>query len=333
MKNTIVITGGAGYIGSAIGLLLSHMGYHIIMLDTLIHHQNILPLTWGTLLVHNYGDPQILDTLFTAHHVLAVIHCAGYSNVEHSLIDPHVFYENNLVNTITLLDRMRAHRIPYIIFTSSSAIYGMPQIIPIMEHHAHNPLNPHATIMHTIEMMLKEYEIAYGIKHVALRIFNAAGAIPEYQLWEQHEPETHYIPLLIQAALTGKPFTHYDATHNTPDGSCIRDYVHILDIADAYARALAHLISGNPSDCFNVGSGNGSSVRELICTIEQIYGVTIPIRNTHAHPNDCPMLVANCSRAHDILGWKPRYSSRESIIRSTYISMMHSKRTAAYAAK
>lgn len=323
MQETIIVTGGAGYIGSHIGFLLAQKGYHVILLDNLIYHQSIAPFTWATVNVNDYGNAAVLDELFTTYRVKAVVHCAAYIEVGRSVADPHDFYENNVGKTIRLLDRMRAHAIPYIIFSSSCAVYGIPQIVPIPESHPHNPINPYGNTKHMIELILKDYDAAYGIKYVSLRYFNAAGAFAEHQLCEQHEPETHLMPLVIRAAVTGKPCTIFGTSHPTPDGTCVRDYVHVIDIADAHIRALNHIVAGHPSEVFNLGTGVGISVREMIQAVEQICGIPIKINNADPRPGDPPILVAQASYARDILQWNPRHSMLELMIRSAYTSLVH----------
>jgi UDP-glucose 4-epimerase len=322
MRETIVVTGGAGYIGSHIGYLLAQKGYHVILLDKLIYHQSTAPFSWATVQVNDYGDAAVLDALFKEHRVKAVVHCAAYIEVGRSVKEPNDFYENNVVKTITLLDRMRAHNVPYMIFSSSCAVYGTPQIVPIPEDHPQNPISPYGNTKHMIELMLKDYDHAYGIKYVALRYFNAAGALAEQHLCEQHDPETHLIPLLIRSALTGKPFSIFGTNHPTPDGTCIRDYVHVIDIADAHIRALNHLMKGNPSDSFNLGTGMGISVREMINAVERLYDLKLKIVNADPRAGDPPILVAQAARAQDILQWEPRNSTLDLMIKSAYASLV-----------
>lgn len=326
MQETVLITGGAGYIGSHIGFLLARKGYRVILLDALHYHHKTPLFPWGKLTIGDYGNREILNTIFTAHRIKAVIHCAGYNEINNSMIDPHTFYENNVVKTITLLDCMRTHNVPCIIFSSNCAVYGNPENTPIAETHLRNPISPYGNTKHMIEMILKDYNTAYGINYVALRIFNAAGAVPEYQLGEPRTPATHLIPLLINAALTGKPFSIFGTSHDTHDGTSVRDYVHVLDIADAQARALNHLLNGNASDCFNIGTGRGTSVRAMINAVEQIYNLKIKIHHAVPHQGDPAILIADASRARDILGWNPRYSALEFIIRSTYTALIRNQR-------
>jgi len=322
MRETIVVTGGAGYIGSHIGYMLAQKGYHVILLDNLIYHQSLAPFTWATVRVNDYGDAAVLDTLFKEHQVKAVVHCAAYIEVRRSVKEPHDFYENNVVKTITLLDRMRAHGVPYIIFSSSCAVYGKPQVVPIAEDHPQNPISPYGNTKHMIELILKDYNAAYGLKYVSLRYFNAAGALVEQHLCEQHDPETHLIPLIIQSAITGKPFTIFGTSHPTPDGTCIRDYIHVIDIADAHIRALNHIMNGRPSDSFNLGTGVGISVREMVNAVEQLYDIKVKITHDAPHQDDLPIIVLDASRARDILGWEARNTTLNLMIKSAYISAL-----------
>lgn len=322
MLETIVVTGGAGYIGSHIGYLLAQQGYHVILLDNLLYKQDTTPLSWATLNINDYGDAKVLNDLFTTHNVKAIMHCAGYIEVGRSVNDPHDFYENNVVKTITLLDRMRAHNVPYMVFSSSCAVYGIPYEVPIPEEHPYNPISPYGKTKRMIEMILEDYDHAYGIKHVSLRYFNAAGALAEKSLGEQHEPETHLIPVLLNAGITGKPFTIFGGNHETPDGSCVRDYLHVLDIADAHLRALQHIMDGNPSDYFNLGTGKGTSVREMIDAVQKVCDLKLNVRTANMRAGDPPMLVANGSKARDILGWEPHNSQLDFILKSALRYML-----------
>lgn len=319
MQQTIIVTGGAGYIGSPISYLLYMHGYHVIILDDFRYHQSKKNLSFATIIEDDYGNPTILDELFTTHSIAGIMHCAGSIEVGKSVTDPHEFYTNNITKTITLLDRMRVHNIRNIIFSSSCAVYGTPSIIPITEDHVRAPISPYGNTKLMIEMILADYDQAYTIPYVALRYFNAAGALPELQLGEQHEPETHLIPLIFRALRTKKPFTIFGNDYQTPDGTCIRDFLHVLDIAHAHLQALNYLHRGHPSMACNLGTGNGYSVQEIINTIEQITQLHVPTRIAEKRAGDPPYLVASAARAHDLLSWKPRYSDIANIIKSAYI--------------
>lgn len=317
MQHTILVTGGAGYIGSHAAWLLAHKGYNVIILDKLIHKQLFNP-TWATFIKADYADSTVLKNIFTTYNIDAVMHFAAFIEVGKSVVDPLSFYHNNVAKTTQLLQTMCDHNIKKLIFSSSCAVYGIPQLLPLTEDHPYQPINPYGKSKYMIELMLNDAHHAYNLSYVSLRYFNAAGAFPEYDLGEQHNPETHIIPLLIRAAQQKKSFSIFGTDYKTPDGTCIRDYIHVRDLADAHCRALEHLNNGNPSDTFNLGSGNGISVKELIYTVERICETPIKTIVQHKRDGDPAILIADSSRAHDILQWKPRYSDIEFIVKTAY---------------
>jgi UDP-glucose 4-epimerase len=322
MKQTILVTGGAGYIGSHTAFLLAQQGYNVIILDTLVHDQ-IFTHTWATFIKGNCGDRALLEKIFTQYSINTVMHFAAYIEVGESVTNPLKYYQNNVTNTLNLLESMLAHNIRNFIFSSSCAVYGIPETNFIAEDHPKNPISPYGITKYIIEKVLEDLHTAHKLEYVSLRYFNAVGALPEYGLYEQHKPETHLIPLLLQAAITQKPFYIFGTDHPTPDGSCIRDFLHVWDIAHAHAKAVTHLKTGKPSDCFNLGTGYGLSVKQMIAHVEQITKTklnTLPVKNRAGDP---PILVANASKAHDILGWRPHYSDITFIIQSAYIASMH----------
>jgi len=317
MHKTILVTGGAGYIGSHISFYLAQQGYKIIILDQLLHKQ-IFNYPWATLIQKDFGNKKNLNTIFSEHNISAVIHCAALANIKQSVEDPHYCYQNNTMKTLSLLESMIAHNIKNFIFSSSCAIYGVPTQIPISENHHKNPINPYGKSKLMVEYMLEDFQNAYGLNFVALRFFNAAGAFPEYNLGEYHKPETHIIPLLLDALYKNKPFSIFGTDYPTPDGTCIRDFLHVWDIASAHAQALEHLNNKQPSDFFNLGTGQGISVLELIRATEHILRKQVKLVFAKPRLGDPPILVANPVKSTSILRWKPHYSSLEYIIKSAH---------------
>lgn len=317
MKQTILVTGGAGYIGSHTALLLAQQQYNVIILDALLHNQTFNH-TWATFIQGNFGDKKILNHIFTHHNIAAVMHFAANIEVSESVKNPLKFYHNNVSNTINMLEAMYMHGCNNFIFSSSCAVYGNPHYIPLTEDHPKNPISPYGRTKLMIEHVLQDCAHAYDIRFVNLRYFNAAGALAEYNLYEHHEPETHVIPLLFRATHTKKPFYVFGIDHETPDGTCVRDYLHVWDIAHAHLKALFHVQQNNPSDAFNLGTGKGISVKTMIAHVEQICKTPITVIHAEKRAGDPPTLVADPSKAHDILGWQPRYSDITFILQSAY---------------
>ncbi len=318
MKSTVLITGGAGYIGSHVSYIMAQKGYNVIILDTLLHGQKWIH-SWATCIVKDFADSATLEAIFSQNNVEAVMHFAAYAQVGESVQDPLLYYENNVSKTITLIQYMLAYNVTKIIFSSSCAVYGTPQRIPITEDHPCNPINPYGATKYMVERVLEDCRKAYNFHYVSLRYFNAAGGVPELELGEQHTPETHLIPLIFNAALSNKPFTLFGVDHATLDGSCIRDFVHVQDIAQAHWLALRHLNNKLPSDVFNLGTGTGFSVKQVLAAAEHICEHAIIKIYAKKREGDPALLVADPSRAHDILGWKPRHSQLEFMLKSAYI--------------
>lgn len=312
---TILVTGGAGYIGSHTAFLLAQKGHKVIVLDALVHHQPS-ELPWATVIHGDCGDTTLLNTIFTENHIDAVMHFAAFIEVGISVKEPLSFYENNVTKTLTLLKTMMAHNVKTFIFSSSCAVYGTPQALPLVETHPKNPISPYGNTKLVIEMALHDLQIAHGLQYVALRYFNAAGALPEHGLGEYHKPETHVLPLLLRAAHEHKPFYIFGTNYPTTDGTCVRDYLHVLDIAQAHIKALEYLDNGNPSESFNLGTGTGFSIKQLIMAVEKITGIAVNVIEATARAGDPAVLVADPSRAHTVLGWKPQYSELEFILQS-----------------
>lgn len=321
MNKTILITGGAGYIGSHIGYLMAQQGHTVIVLDNFAHKQSFNH-AWATVIQGDYGDKNLLNTLFTTHTIDTVIHSAGSIEKEASITDPLLFYDNNVTKTITLLSSMRAHNVHKIIFSSSADIYGTPLCTPINDNHPKNPTTPYARTKLMIETILHDAHNAYGLQFIALRYFNVAGAYPEQKLGETRTPTTNLIPLILNAAYAQKPFYMHSTQYFTPDGSYVREFIHVRDIADAYLKSLHHLHAGCPSDYFNIGTGEGHSIKQIIATTQEITNTKITVIEKPSNPKKtahAPYLIIDPTRAHDILKWIPRYSDLTFIIRSAHV--------------
>lgn len=318
-KKTILVTGGAGYIGSHAAWLLAKKGFHVVVLDDL-SQTSFFSHKWAEFVHGDYGDAVLLERLFTTYQVTAVMHFAAFTVVSESVQHPLNYYQNNVSKTVTLLDAMVKQNVLTLIFSSSCAVYGKPLFVPLTEDHPCLPISPYGTTKYMIELMLKECEAAYGLQYVTLRYFNAAGALAYEGLGEQHAPETHGIPLLLRAAATGKPFYVFGTDYDTKDGSCVRDYVHVRDIADAHYKALLHLIQHkNPSDVFNLGTGVGYSVKELITAVEQVTKKEVVVIPTARRKGDPAVLVADPVKAMTILQWKPVHSELSLLIQSAWL--------------
>jgi UDP-glucose 4-epimerase len=323
MRKAVLITGGAGYIGSHVGLVMAQLGYEVVVLDSFRHKQPF-EHAWATVVRGDYGDAALLKQLFSTYHIHAVVHCASLIEVRESVDSPLLYYHNNVSNTVTLLQVMLEHGVKKLIFSSSCAVYGAPQQIPIPESHPTNPISPYGRTKLMIELIMQDASMAYDLQYVALRYFNAAGAYPEFNLGEMHTPETHLIPIALQAALSGKPFSIFGTRLPTPDGTCIRDFVHVRDIADAHARALAHLDADLPSDIFNLGTAHGYSVKTVLEAVQRLTQKKLMVLEKPSRLGDPAVLVADAARAHDILKWQPQFSQIDFIVRSAQMSWVGS---------
>lgn len=321
MARTLLITGGAGYIGSHTALLMHQSGDHIIVLDQLLHGQTFHH-PWATFIKGDVGDRALLDHIFSTYAIDAVMHFAAFIEVGESVKNPLGFYHNNVSNSVTLLEAMRDHHVQHIVFSSTCAVYGSPHIVPIPENHPLEPASPYGATKKMVEEILADAHRAHGIGYVALRYFNVGGALPEHELHEQHVPETHLIPLLIRAAYSGKPFYIFGTDYDTHDGTCVRDFLHVLDVAHAHKRALDYLMAGGQPAAFNLGTGTGFSVREMVTTVAQLTKHPIYIEETVRRAGDPAVLVADYTLAQTVLGWQPCRSTRESIIESALRSQL-----------
>jgi len=309
----VLVVGGAGYIGSHMVQMLGQKGCSVTTLDDLSggHYDAVL---CGDFVQGNFGNPAVLNTVLSGGFD-AVMHFASFIQVGESVQHPDKYYRNNVTYTLGLVDAMRAHGVNKFIFSSTAATFGEPQYTPIDEQHPQQPINPYGRTKLMVEQALADYERAYGFKTVCLRYFNAAGADPEGQLGEWHDPETHLIPLVLQAASGRRPsISVFGRDYDTPDGTCIRDYIHIQDLCSAHWLALRSLLNGEESQSYNLGNGNGFSVQEVIDTAEQVTGRKIPVVNSPRRDGDPARLVADSRLAREKLGWQPQYADLATII-------------------
>jgi UDP-arabinose 4-epimerase len=314
----VLITGGAGYIGSHTAKILATAGLQPVVVDNLRRgHREAVQ--WGPLVEADLADRGALEQVFRQHSIEAVIHFAAFAYVGESMQAPGLYFRNNVVNTLNLLDVMRDEDVRTIVFSSSCATYGHPQHVPIREDHVQCPLNPYGESKLMVERLLHWYGEIHGFSWVALRYFNAAGADPEGELGENHDPETHLIPLAISAALGLIPCLEiYGTDYDTPDGTAIRDYLHVTDLADAHLAALRYLGSGGASTSFNLGTGSCHSVRDVAAMVERVTGRKVPIRETQRRPGDPSCLIADATKATGVLGWRPGHSSLEQLVRTAW---------------
>lgn len=319
MTEYILVTGGAGYIGSHVNKLLSFKGYKTIVLDNLVNgHEEFVK--WGKFVLGDVGDESLLDLLFKTYRIKAVMHFAAFTNVGESVLNPMKYYLNNVSNTLCLLKKMLENGVKYLVFSSSCAVYGNPTKIPIDEEHPKLPINPYGKTKLMVEEILKDLSSSCDLRYVSLRYFNAAGADPDGELGEWHEPEMRLIPLTLRSALGKiKHLEVFGDDYDTPDGTCIRDYIHVADLAQAHLLALEYLFSGGESDVFNLGIGRGFSVKEVIEAVEEVTGRKVKFIVGSRRPGDPPVLVADASKARKVLGWKPEFEDVREIIRTAYV--------------
>jgi UDP-glucose 4-epimerase len=325
----ILVVGGAGYIGSHMVKALTKAGHDVVTLDNLCtgHRDSV---RYGRLFEADLRDCAVLDGLLATEGFDGVMHFASFIQVGESVTDPAKYYRNNVANTQNLLDSIVRHGMKHFIFSSTAAIFGKPEYIPIDEEHPKRPLNPYGRTKLMVEEMLADYDRAYGLKSVSLRYFNAAGADPHGELGERHEPETHLIPLLLQAACSPRgAITLFGTDYDTPDGTCIRDYIHVSDLCDAHLLALESLLAGQGSAAYNLGNGNGYSVREVIEAAREVTQQPIRIIESVRRPGDPDRLVANSRLARERLGWKPRFADLEQIIAHAWAWEVRSTATVA----
>lgn len=316
-KPTILVTGGAGYIGSHAVLALQQAGYSVVVLDNLVygHRELVEEVLQAELVVGDTTDRPLLDQLFATHNIAAVLHFAAYAYVGESVTDPAKYYRNNVIGTLGLLEAMVAANVKKFVFSSTCATYGVPKTVPIPEDHPQSPINPYGATKLMVERILADFDTAYDFKSVCFRYFNAAGADPEGRLGEDHHPETHLIPLVLQVALGQRDeISVFGTDYPTPDGTCIRDYIHVTDLATAHVLGLEYLLKGGDSQFLNLGNGSGFSVKEVIEAAKTVTGKEIKVLECDRRPGDPPALVGTSEKARSLLGWQPHYSDLSSIL-------------------
>ncbi len=319
-QGTLLITGGAGFIGShTVKHLLAH-SERIVVLDNLVFgHPEALPQDRVTFVQGEMADAALLDRLFTEHSIEAVLHFAAFAFVGESVTDPLKYYRNNLAAPLILLEAMQKHGCKQFIFSSTCATYGNPQFMPMDETHPQEPVNPYGASKQMLERVLRDCGTAWGLRAVFLRYFNASGCDLEGEIGEDHTPETHLIPRILMA-ITGEieAMTVFGTDYPTPDGTCIRDYIHVNDLAAAHALALNYLRAGNETTAVNLGTGNGFSVKQIIDTAEQVTGRKVPVTYGPRRAGDPPELICNPAKARAVLGWEAQYKDPRSHIESAW---------------
>lgn len=315
---SILVTGGAGYIGSHCVAKLIDRGVDVVVVDDLSKGHRA-SLKGGRLYVGSVADKEFLRGVFEQESIEAVIHFAAYSLVGESMTVPEQYFRNNVTAGLSLIETMIECKVPYLVFSSTAATFGEPERVPIEEDDRQVPTNPYGESKLIVEHMLKWCDQAHGLKYCALRYFNVAGARPDGSIGEDHRPESHLIPLILQVA-QGKrdKLSLFGTDYPTRDGTCIRDYIHVDDLIDAHILALDYLRSGNPSAAFNLGNGQGFSNREIIEAARRVTGHPIPVSEEDRRPGDPAVLIASSQKAMDVLGWKPNYTNVEDIIATAW---------------
>lgn len=315
---TVLVTGGAGYIGSHTAYELSKNGYNVVILDNFSegHREFVTDYkVYETDLNDIYG----IRKVFSENKIEAVIHFAAFASVGESVTDPQKYYYNNVVNTLNLLKVMLENDCKKIVFSSTCATYGSPKYLPLDEEHSQSPINPYGQTKLAIEKIFADYDRAYGLKYFALRYFNASGASTEKSIGEWHNHETHLIPLVLKT-LTGerKNITIFGNDYDTPDGTCIRDYIHVEDLASAHMLAVQKLLNGSASECLNLGTGVGNSVKEIIESVERVTGKKVPVVIGKRREGDPDMLYASNTKAKEVLDWHVKYAKLDDIIKTAW---------------
>lgn len=314
----ILVTGGAGYIGSQTVRLLVEKNIEVVVVDSLVSgHRAAVPAN-VPLFVGSIGDEKFMHAVFAQHKFDAVIHFAALLSVKESVEQPTMYFRNNVENTIRLVDMMLKANITRLVFSSSAATYGIPTQVPIPDDHPQSPINPYGETKLMMEQVFRWVSTATLLRAISLRYFNAAGAALDGSNGEDHPDEPHIIPLALRAARDGKPFTILGTDYNTPDGTCVRDYVHTIDLADAHLIAVNALMNGHATTGYNVGTGHGYSNRQIAETARRVTGIDFTIKTGPRRPGDPDELVADSSRLQKELGWKPRYSDLDTIIGSAW---------------
>jgi UDP-arabinose 4-epimerase len=314
----VLVTGGAGYIGSHTAKALARAGHEVVVLDNFSGGHR-WAVKWGPCVEGDLADSAVVKSALQAYGIDAVMHFAASIQVGESVRDPKKYFWNNVVNTLRLLDTMIEAGVAHIVFSSSAAVYGNPEKVPIPEQHPTRPVSPYGDTKLIMERALERYGAAYGLRWTALRYFNAAGADPDGELGEEHAPETHLIPLVIRAALGRSPHVEvYGTDYPTSDGTALRDYIHIADLADAHVKALAYLARGGESMALNLGTGKGHTVREVIAAVESVAHGQVPARDAPRRAGDPPALVADPTKAMSLLDWNPKSPGLDQIVESAW---------------
>ena len=314
----ILVTGGAGYIGSHACKALAAAGFEPVVFDNFVYGHD-WAVKWGPIVRGDTSDKALIRQTLEEHRPVAVMHFAAYAYVGESVGDPAKYYRNNVGGTLALLEAMVESGVNKFIFSSTCATYGVPEGSSIPESHSQSPINPYGHSKLMVEQILRDFDTAHGLKSIALRYFNAAGADPDTEIGEYHDPETHLIPLVLDAAMGRRAdITIFGEDYPTEDGTCIRDYIHVSDLADAHVLALGRLLEGGESDALNLGTGRGYSVREVIDVAKKVTGRDITVTQGDRRPGDPPYLVAEPGRAFDALGWKPENSGIERVLETAW---------------
>jgi UDP-arabinose 4-epimerase len=327
----VLVTGGAGYIGSHTAKVLARSGHEPIAFDNLSEgHRSAV--RWGPLVEGDVAEGDLIRRVLTEHEIEAVIHFAASAYVGESIVHPRKYFRNNVSNSLNLLDAMQDTGVKHLVFSSTCATYGIPEFLPIREDHPQHPVNPYGESKLFVERALRWYGDAYDLHWVALRYFNAAGADPDGEIGEVHDPETHLVPLAIAAAMGRRPALEiYGNDYSTPDGTPVRDYTHVTDLARAHVLALQYLEAGESSTALNLGTGRGHSVLDVKSTVERVTDMKVPVRYQGRRPGDTECLVADASRARAVLGWTPDYPDLSAIVETAWkwhVSHMEQARAA-----
>jgi UDP-arabinose 4-epimerase len=318
VKKNVLVTGGAGYIGSHACKILAQEGYQPVAFDNL-SSGHAWATRWGPLEQGDILDRAALDRAIEKHRPTACVHFAAFAYVGESVSDPGKYYRNNVVGSLTLLEALRDHGVDQFVFSSTCATYGVPDRIPIDETLTQTPINPYGATKLMVERMLADFQAAHQLRSVALRYFNAAGADPDVEIGEDHDPETHLVPLVLDAACGDRDnITVFGTDYETPDGTCVRDYVHVTDLAKAHVLALKALEQGLTHRAFNLGNGNGYSVREVIASVERVTGRTVPVKLGEKRAGDPARLISDSTRAATELKWTPHITQLDDIISTAW---------------
>jgi len=318
--SAILVTGGAGYIGSHAVRALANLNYKVIVLDNLIYgHRQAIINADVTFVEGDIANKALVVNIIKSYKIEAVMHFAAFAFVGESVTDPSKYYNNNLASSIALLDAMREAACKNIIFSSTCASYGTPVYVPMDELHPQEPINPYGASKWMLERVIKDYHHAYGLNYAFLRYFNASGCSSDGRIGEDHNPETHLIPLILKAAKGERSaITVFGTDYDTPDGTCVRDYIHVEDLADAHLKAFTFLLSGKGPVICNLGTGSGFSVKEMIQAAEKVTGKKVPVIYGDRRDGDPAILVANASKAYAEIGWRAKYTSIEDIIATAW---------------